>query len=187
MTQAFDGLICGPPCPPFSSIGLRRAGKDSREQVFEAVRMLLVKQGFLGMAFWILEMVPGQNDAPCSEGVSYYEKFLRRLSQDARMWLVSSHKLNAKHFLPQHRARIYTFGIHKKYTSTPVPGPMKCIESRPPFWREVLHPGLPTHREELLTEQQKENVELAKVIAWQRGSWVNPLCVSGVNSQEVQA
>lgn len=54
-------------------------------------------QGSLGMFFFIVEMVMGQDTARKKDGSqhpSFYEEWLRALAQEAPMFLVSSFQLN---------------------------------------------------------------------------------------------
>lgn len=54
-----DGIIAGPPCPPWSSIGLRQGQDDGRAAVFNHVVEMIIELGRRGALFFILENVPG--------------------------------------------------------------------------------------------------------------------------------
>lgn len=175
-----DGIVYGAPCPPFSSIGTRQFSRDSRSDVFEACHELLSYQGREGLKFWISEMVTGQDVSHPGAEVTYYQDWLARLAEDAPMFLVSSHRLNSLDFgTPQHRERIYTFGVHKAWATTPVPRPPHLPRvSSEDLWRCVLHKAFPTQQERRLTTQQQLNVTWAKIRALRSGTWVNPIVVS---------
>lgn len=57
--EPVDGIVAGPPCPPFSSIGLRGGQYDPRADVFQHVVDMIVELGSRGALFFILENVPG--------------------------------------------------------------------------------------------------------------------------------
>ena len=52
-------IIAGPPCPPWSSIGLRRGLHDDRTRVFYAVHNMLKNQYRRMLKAFIVEMVAG--------------------------------------------------------------------------------------------------------------------------------
>ena len=54
-----DLIIAGPPCPPWSSIGLRRGLHDERTRVFYAVHNMLKNQYRRMLKAFIVEMVAG--------------------------------------------------------------------------------------------------------------------------------
>ncbi|CAE7265647.1 ssoIIM [Symbiodinium sp. CCMP2456] len=172
-----DGLVSGPPCPPWSSIGARRGSSDERHAVFEKVHEIIVFQGSLGMAFFITEMVLGHDHTQRGEELSAYKTWLFRMARDAPMYLLSSFILPTQDYLPQHRERIYTLGIHKQHTALPVPM-SPAMPGMRQSWARVLHPGMPTHRERSLTLQQQLNLELALHRIRRKGAWTNPVCVA---------
>jgi site-specific DNA-cytosine methylase len=57
--ERVDFIVSGPPCPPWSTIGHRRAENDSRSAVFQKVTELIERQGVLGCHRFIVEMVTG--------------------------------------------------------------------------------------------------------------------------------
>lgn len=181
-----DGVISGPPCPPWSSIGPQLGEADERSKVSEVVTAIIIDQGWKGMAFFCTEMVLGQDHArlskPSNVGTvtSYYKDWLGELACKAPMFLISCFVLDARDYmLPHHRERLYTVGLHRKFSTTPLPQPPSL--PRVPVgeaWREVLHAGLTHDREDFLTPQQRDNVQFAKAMVLRRGSWVNPVCVS---------
>ena len=54
-----DGIVAGPPCPPWSAIGLRLGQDDGRAAVFSHVVEMIIEFGRRGALFFVLENVPG--------------------------------------------------------------------------------------------------------------------------------
>ena len=92
--ERVDGIITGPPCPPWSSIGARRAQDDPREAVYQKVIDIIVDQGCKGALFFILEMVPGIQHRRRGASVSYYDSWISELHQRAPQWVIQSWRLN---------------------------------------------------------------------------------------------
>ena len=172
-----DGLVTGPPCPPWSAIGKRKSGDDKRAKVFEQVTRIIIDQTQKGMAFWIIEMVLGQTFIDPSTGKSYYDAWLQEVSEKCPACFISCFRLDSRdYWLPQHRERIYTVGIHRRYSLIPVPRPAPLPKiSVQSLWQELLHPGLPVNRESSLTSRQGWNLEVAKALIARGGRWVNPI------------
>lgn len=133
------------------------------------------------MAFFIIEMVEGQDFCPSPRwsSTSCYTEWVQRLAREAPSWLASSFKLNAQQYgLPQHRVRLYTLGVNRLHTALPVSSLPRVPYSSPEqLWKRVLHPALPLNMEHCLCEQQQENLLVAKHIVLQRGSWTNPVYI----------
>ena len=176
-----DGLVSGPPCPPFSSIGQRLAEADERAEVFRAVHNHICYQGSLGMFFFVIEMVMGQDASRSVGGVrqpSFYEDWIHQLSLEAPMFLVSSFPLNTQEYgLPQCRPRIYTVGVHRALTRQPAPRPPPIHYDKSAAWHQILHPAIEKNREFALTPQQRINLAVCKGVA-SRKAWTNPICLS---------
>lgn len=174
-----DGLVAGPPCPPWSAIGKRKSCDDERAGVFEQVTKIIIDQYQKGMAFWIIEMVLGQTFIDPSTGKSYYDAWLQEISRECPACLISCFRLDSRdYWLPQHRERIYTVGIHMRYSSTPVPRPLPLPKvSVQSLWQELLHPGLPPNREHHLTRRQGWNLAVVKAMTARSGKWTNPISV----------
>lgn len=108
-----DGIVSGPPCPPFSSIGSRKGDSDVRARVFEKVVEIIIALGKKGAIFFIIENVPGILHQRGCAG-SYAEKFLMSLSSAAPFWKVHVWHLNARDFgLAQHRERVFFVGLNQ--------------------------------------------------------------------------
>ena len=60
--ERVDGVVAGPPCPPWSQCGKRGSWTDPRAQVFWKVSDIIIDQGHKGARFFILEMVPGMDE-----------------------------------------------------------------------------------------------------------------------------
>ncbi len=123
-----DFVVCGPPCPPWSTIGVRRASGDRREAVFRQVTRIIEHQGRLGCYGFVVEMVPGIDhrsrartvegrnpNLPVSgvAGVSYHTEWLRHLATAAPMFRVYTWHMESSDYLPQNRHRLYTAGVHR--------------------------------------------------------------------------
>ena len=156
-----DGLISGPPCPPWSMIGQRGHMDDIRAQVYEKITLAIIDQGHKGCLFWVVEMVDGIRCKTNGKQISFYEDWLRRLREKAPMWRIDSLALNASDWhLPQNRPRTYTVGTHR--VLLPV-APLPPLPVRTPsFVSDILHQGLPPFREENLTTKQKLNLLMVK-------------------------
>ena len=57
--ERIDGLVAGPPCPPYSSIGLRLCGADARSFVFTTICSWLFAFLPKGLSWFLLENVAG--------------------------------------------------------------------------------------------------------------------------------
>ena len=106
-------IVAGPPCPPWSKLGVRKSFEDVRASVFWRVIDIVMhqaKHGFLGM--FILENVEGitHKSSGASEPPStIIMKELREGLTDR--WVVGIHLLNALSFgLPQSRSRAFIVG-----------------------------------------------------------------------------
>ena len=165
--QRVDFLVSGPPCPPFSSIGLRGgACADDREKVFRKVTEMIAHQGRLGAYGFILEMVPGiLNSRPHQLGHhNYYDEWLCHLQSVAPMFRVHTWQLQSSDYLPQHRLRLYTVGIHRalapRHGLVP-PSPLRQFADRVDL-EDLLHQGLCPIDEGVLTPQQRVNLSVIK-------------------------
>ena len=162
-----DGIVGGPPCPPWSTIGGRAGSEDPRSGPFNRFLDILEDQGQKGCLFFIMEMVPGQDHQRKGEGQSDHSKWLLELRQRAPMWQVQKWLLNSSNFgVPHNRLRLYTVGVNTNFvTKVPMPPvPAKQIANVEEQWRHILHPGLEVNRERYLTTQQRLNLILAKHI-----------------------
>jgi site-specific DNA-cytosine methylase len=75
-----DAVVSGPPCPPWSSLGIRRGSGDPRAAVFDrVVEMILHWAGRGCLSFFVLENVPGIRRVPSGAGECYLERVLRGL------------------------------------------------------------------------------------------------------------
>ena len=155
-----DGIVAGPPCPPFSRIGARLGKKDPRARVHARVTDILVDQGWKHCFFFIVEQVPGMMTASRNGSHSDWDEWIDELTKRAPMWRVFPWMLNSSSWLPQNRPRIYTVGLHAAVaTSHILPPPTPAT---PCSLLEVLHPGLPSIQEVGLTAQQLKNLAFVK-------------------------
>lgn len=159
-----DGVVAGPPCPPWSSIGLRAGADDSRAKVWRKVNEILQDQGKKGAIFFIIEMVAGMSHKRKDEPTSFHHRWLDDLAEVAPMWCCRTFRLNSKDYgVPQFRERNYTVGFSKlRLPVAPRPPPQGLEDCMGGELRELLHPGLPPFRESECTQQQKHNIALFK-------------------------
>jgi len=169
--ERVDIVVAGPPCPPWSSIGMRRSAADPRAQVFQKVTECIIHQGQLGCYGFIVEMVTGMDRRSRScRGETYYAAWREQLHQEAPMFMVYCWHMETSDYLPQHRARLYTVGIHRdallgRHVSPPLP-PLV----RPVKLEAMLHKGLRRIDEDSLSPQHRANLAAAKLLARQRQS-----------------
>ena len=107
---AFDVLLAGFPCQPFSLIGKRDGLDDPRGQLFnEVVKFLNARQP---QAF-VLENV--KNLIKHNEGKTY--SFIKSALENAGTgYFISEKILDSRNFgVPQHRERVYIIGIKNPY------------------------------------------------------------------------
>jgi len=163
--ERVDIVVAGPPCPPWSSIGLRHSAADPREQVFQKVTECIIHQGQLGCYGFIVEMVTGMDSRSVScGGETYYAAWREQLRREAPMFTVYCWHMETSDYLPQHRARLYTVGIHRdallgRHVSPPLPPlvPPVALEA-------MLHKGLRRIDEDSLSPQHRANLAAAKLI-----------------------
>ena len=166
--ERVDGVVTGPPCPPWSTIGRRARQADPREAVFRKVTDILVDQAFKGCFFFILEMVPGIRHKQQGHPRSYYEEWLQELRGRAPQWNIQSWSLNSSSFgLPQDRERVYTIGIHSRLVGIPATPPLdklSRVSLRSTTLAQFLHPQMPKVLESRLTPNMAANLRAYKKI-----------------------
>ena len=146
-----EALIAGPPCPPFSSIGVQMGLRDPRAAVFARVLSWIRHLAKRSLQFYVIENVPGLAHARRSErrgpargascasrkpacGASCARRRGKRTRKSAlkqvqrRLHGFGFHQevfyLNTKDFgLPQHRPRIYIIGVRKSCMARPLLSP----------------------------------------------------------------
>ena len=164
-----DGIVSGPPCPPFSAIGRRAEWADSRAKVFQRVTDVLVDQGWKGALFFIVEMVEGMAHQRHGEthghrprGISAHAEWLAELAERAPMWDVHTWRLNTRDYLPQNRPRLYTVGVNRNTgCRTPLP-PCPPPASWRPSLASILHTGMQAIQEKSLSTRLTRHLEEAK-------------------------
>ena len=156
-----DLIVSGPPCPPWSTIGVARGRGDHREAIFAKVTEILVDQGLRGAAMFVIEMVPGMLHVPAGRSCSPWQEWITELSERAPSWEVRAWLLNSSWCLPQDRARIYTVAYNRRRTAAPLPpAPMGSDVVPPPLpLAAALNLHLPPVREMPLTFQQQANLQ----------------------------
>ena len=131
-----DGLVSGPPCPPFSSMGHRLHELDPRAHIFLTVCAWIIHLATHGkLSWWILENVSGMKKRRAGQDCSFAEWFLfevRSLLPEG--WQVQLLEANSCHCcLPQDRARIFFVGTSALLRQTPL---QRRILAQPPLERD---------------------------------------------------
>ena len=160
-----DCLVSGPPCPPYSSMGLRGRGLDPRSDVLQAVGeqiLILARRGCL--AFFILENVEGMYKRAAGEDISYGHRFKIMLSDLLpEGWAVKLCYVNARDTgVPHHRPRVFLIGARPEMLATPSQRLLWGRQPRrvePVPLRAALDPIAEPSDYEGLTINQKLNVD----------------------------
>ena len=166
--ERVDFVIAGPPCPPFSSIGLRRQVFDQREAVFRQVTKIIVHQGNLGCLGFIVEQVPGidhrTRDRSAAGRDSYYAEWLSELRAKLPWYRIHSWPMFTSDFLPQARNRLYTVGLLSSAMGPTmmIPAPLSVDCRHRAALGDLLHKGLCPVDESCLTTQQVANLSKFK-------------------------
>jgi site-specific DNA-cytosine methylase len=166
--ERVDFVIAGPPCPPFSSIGLRRQDLDQREAVFRQVTNVILHQGNLGCFGFIVEQVPGidhlTRDRSAVGRQSYYAEWLSELRAKLPWYKIHSWPMSTSDYLPQARNRLYTVGLLSRAMIPMVmsPPPMSNDFRQRAALGDLLHKGLCPVDESCLTSQQRANLSKFK-------------------------
>lgn len=152
-----DVLVAGPPCPPWSSQGLKRAQSDGRAVVFEAVvRWVVFMIMRLGLVMVVLENVKG-----VLQNLGGFESFYVKLVAALRIhvpWFIWGYEaLELQDYqTPQMRGRVFLRGLHRMFGCNEIPKPL------PPFGRTRLSPflarGLPNVSVDTLTQCMRRNL-----------------------------
>ena len=124
-----DVMVAGPPCPPFSSLGNRRALEDRRAAVFmktiEIIEALACRPHD-ALRMFVLENVMGIAHRANGTGQPPLEVIKSELiARLPRGWTVQHWALDARDFgLPQRRSRIYIVGRNPEwFPVAPTPPP----------------------------------------------------------------
>ena len=164
-----DLIVSGPPCPPWSSIGQRRAEEDERAQIFEQVTAAIKEQARRGVLLgFLIEMVPGMAHSRSSTGLggpSYYEQWMQEIQRDMPDFYVVDWVMQSADYLPQHRERLYTVGLRRDALGAGILAPPR-LPRQAQLLRtrlaDILHQGLPANCEEYIHGQPRANLMAAK-------------------------
>jgi len=116
LPRPVDGLIAGPPCPPHSSIGLRRSWKDSIISVVDQVASWILHfsqdREFL---LWVLENVEGIFKRSGEEDDSWGQRFMQQSGAEfGKNWVLRVQCVDASDCdLVQSRPRVFMIGVHQ--------------------------------------------------------------------------
>ncbi|CAE8583534.1 unnamed protein product [Polarella glacialis] len=122
-----DILVAGPPCPPWSSMGLREGRKDARADVFwhtiDLIGGLARREGDDALQCFILENVEGilHADAHQQRAIDEVRRRLREVVPD--FFVVTLEMNSCKYSLAQNRPRVYVVGVR---SSLQLPGRSIC-------------------------------------------------------------
>ena len=166
--ERVDGVVTGPPCPPWSTIGRRAQRADPREGVFRKVTDILVDQAYKGCFFFIVEMVPGILHRPQGQSRSYHETWVQELHRRAPQWHIQWWTLNTCSFgIPQDRERVYTVGMNLRTVGVPATPPLDKLcraHIRTTLLAPFLHPRMPKVLESRLSPNMASNLKAYKQV-----------------------
>lgn len=133
-----DGIVSGPPCPPFSSMGKRLVEMDARSSVFVSVCLWIIHLATHGkLAWFILENVAGILKRKRGENTTFADWFMAEMARDLPTgWEVLLHQHNSKQcLLPQSRPRCFFVGTAPRMRSTPFQ--RRVLSAAPRSWPDV--------------------------------------------------
>lgn len=117
-----DGLIAGPPCPPFTVIGKQLGALDIRSSVFVAIMYFIVHLAVHGsLSFFILENVIGIKTKANRSEMSFLEWAMAELRANLPPgWVLTEQTMNSIDCLcPQSRRRVFIVGTGPSLQQTP--------------------------------------------------------------------
>ena len=150
-----EAVIAGPPCPPWSSMGLRRALKDKRATVFKRIIKWCVHLATRGtLQFFVLENVVGITHK--KNGRSSLAGLLRMLRRCTGFKIVAW-KMNSRDYgVAQNRPRVYIVGVRKSHMCRALVKPV-ARAAAPPLKR-FLSRGTSVAGAAALTLKQRRNL-----------------------------
>lgn len=167
-----DIYVCGFPCQPFSSSGLRKGKNDPRGNIFlHCVKA--IKQ--IEPIIFILENVKGITTI---ENKKYFE-FIKKELEKLNCYSISYMILNTKNYgIPQNRERLYIVGIKKTKMKKEfkIPEHTKCDEIETYIDRTVVKEDKYCKTYEMRYEQFKDAIFANLGIMWNKNTTyrVNP-------------
>jgi len=133
-----DGIVSGPPCPPFGSMGKRLVELDARSSVFVAVCMRILHLSRNGrLTRFIIENVSGVAKRKKGASASFAERSICEMMRDLPAgWHIEPIQHNsAQCLLPQSRPRCFFVGIAASLRATPFQ--RRVFSMAVPSWGEV--------------------------------------------------
>ena len=127
-------ILAGPPCPPWSSKGVRAGWRDSRSVPFWRTLRIIVDQARSGSLFlFVLENVAGFASMQPDGTVPLHEVLQLLREELPSDWTVDHCMYNTKHFgLAQNRPRVYVVGRKTLGTaSRAFPATAQCFNMKP--------------------------------------------------------
>ena len=175
-----DGIVTGPPCPPWAGQGKHRCHKDPRAKVFLRILTwiyVLVKAG--GLLFACIENVQGILDSHHRREATM-TMILRalQLKLPEFAWRVDTLYL-PDYMIPHTRTRVFLRGVRRTIVEM-VPPPLAPFGTR--LLRDVLGLRGGTTRSELTEAQQKNLADYEdRIIEMERNGTLKPedlVCIS---------
>ena len=128
-----DGLIAGPPCPPYSVIGKKLGSQDIRCEVLVVVGLWITRLAHAGMKWFVIENVNGILKRDRILGRSVAEWFMENLRESLPCgWALRVQKVNCKDCgLPHNRPRVFITGTSETMRATSYQRGLLTAELKP--------------------------------------------------------
>ena len=141
-----DGLISGPPCPPWSTSGTQGGASDPRARVFDRVIQWIIELAIRGLLlYFAIENVPGiLKQLAIQDNLAYMTILVDKLHAKIPFFQTWYRKLNESDTNIQSRERVWLLGLRKdvlKDESPPEPLAVGALEALQ--LEHVLDPDLP--------------------------------------------
>jgi hypothetical protein len=157
-----DGLIAGPPCPPWSNQGNRLGTSDCRASVYDRVVEWIVELACRGCLLWFaVENVPGILKKLETQGDrSYMEIVVGKLLREIPFFQVWHRLVTDADIGLQARERVWLLGLRKDVIKHgPLPSVMSTVGVPPTQLMQLLHPDMPNESgDELPTKTMAKNL-----------------------------
>ena len=137
-----DGLVSGPPCPPFSDCGRRLIEQDCRSSVFFCILLWIIHLSHHGNLTWfVLENVPGILKRKAGQEESFASWVVREMLADLPQgWDIQVQECSSAEFLlPQHRKRVFFRGTAPCLRMTPFQKRVLSLGPQPWPRVSILH------------------------------------------------
>jgi len=151
LLESSDGVVAGPPCPPWSEQGNRAGVHDDRARVFERVVEWVVELASRGaLIFFAIEHVLGILKRMFGSADRFVESVLRKLRQAVPHFCIDYVVVSVRHALPARRQRVWLRGLRKDVLlGLPMPGVLPLHALPHPKLSDVLDANVPNLRPEV--------------------------------------